>query len=117
MRIAREKVENIKSEQKIRRTIKSNFLPAVNYKLRSGEQVFAFSEARKRLLSGLRVGNVNGKNMWMNDENRILKLSITQVVRKFDCGKESDDLMVLIRSLAQLNTNEVHGIRITETIA
>lgn len=58
--------------------------------------------------------DVDEKNIWVNVGKRIFKLSIAQAVPKFDDEMKNDNVMILIRSLAQFVTIEMPGICITK---
>lgn len=77
---ASEGAENIRAEQEISKEIKSNTPPSVRYKLKSGNNVYAFSKIIGKCISGQKIVDIGRKMILVNNRARIIKLNISQLL-------------------------------------
>lgn len=114
---ARDEFANICAEQQVNKIIRGDLPPAAIHKHKSGNIIYAHIERRTQLISELRVVDVHGKNILINDGSSMFKINITQVFPQPTGENVDHDVMKLIISLKQFNTGGVPGVCITTLLA
>lgn len=90
--------------------------PFARYKLRPGDKVLAYSEKHQRWLHGFRVIELDGKQVWVKNGQRVVKLNIAQVLP--DIMEPNDrDIIKLLKSTRKFTKEGPPGVFITETLA
>lgn len=96
--------------------ILSNLPPAAKYQRKSGDQVFSFSEIQKRWISRIPIVEVDGGNIWINDEKRIYKMNISQVASHYSENDYNDDITLPIRFLKTSRIERIPCVCITDSL-
>lgn len=70
------KVDQRRAEQRNATSLTSNISPQAKYVLNTGDGIKVFSKNEKKWLRGLTVVKVDGKCVWINIEERLVKVII-----------------------------------------
>lgn len=108
---------NVRAEQRITRAIQANHSPHAYYKLKSEDQVYAYSKSRKKWISGFESHRSRMKNIRASNCNRAFKLNDSQDMFQFDNNRENYDVLKLIKSFSQFKTIKVSGIDSTKFLS
>lgn len=112
---ARKEASTIITEKKIRLALRTNIPPSAKYSLCPGQLVMVYSEKKKQWIKDLRIVQLSSKQVWINYNNRIIKVSCTQVIPQ-PLPDEDTGISNLLRRLAPLNSKSHPSILVTEVL-
>ena len=115
VRDACEELDIVLAEKNIQRALNSNVPPSAKYTLREGQQVVLFSEKEKRWKPNLRVVKLESKAVWVNDGNRVSKLSRTHVLPQ-PSHHDRRGIAKLLKRLKPLHSKLQHSIFLTKVL-
>lgn len=113
MQTARNEVARIPAEQRIATAVKTSVPPSAKFKLKPGDILSGYSEAKRKWKQGLLFVEVYEKQMWINTGRRVLKLNISRVLLPI-VDKEECDIMTLLKSLTTFRAEGPPGVWTTE---
>lgn len=112
---ARKEAACITAEKRIRLALKSNIPPSAKYTLHPGQKVMVYSEKMKKWISNIRVVQLSSKQVWVNYNNRVIKVSRTQVLPQ-PLGEGNNGISSLLKRLYPLNSMPHPNILLTEVL-
>lgn len=113
MHSVREELVQIRAEQRVAAALKASVLPAAKFQMKPGDSVMGYNEKERKWKQRLLVLDVNGKQVWVNYGNRIVKQNITRMFPSFvDNGGQ--EVILLLKSLSSFAAGEPPGILLTE---
>lgn len=103
VQVARDELLKIKTEQRTATALKTNIPPSARYVIKTGDEVLAHREREKKWIPNLRVVDIDGKYVWINTGQKVLKLHIARVLSKVT-NDDDREIITLLKSMSIFST-------------
>lgn len=92
-------------------------MPAsVNYIIKAGDEVLAYTEKERRWIPNLIVVNVHEKPAWVNTGTRVVRLHIARLLPEVADDDDGKETRKLLKAMSVFSTGGPSNILITEVL-